>query len=68
MFLHHPKASIFDAAFGPAIGSCDPDRAFLRLRSGAPKNIYIYDSIYISIPYTGDPPLLRNPTRLIFDV
>ena len=37
MLLHHPKASIFDAAFGPAIGSCDPDRAFLRLRSGAPK-------------------------------
>ena len=41
MLLHHPKASIFDAAFGPAIGSCDPDRAFLRLRSGAPKVFFV---------------------------
>ena len=42
-----PKHQPLTLRWDPAIGSCDPDRAFLRLRSGAPKIIYIY--IYIRI-------------------
>ena len=37
MFIITPKHQPFQLRSGPAIVSCDPDRAFLRLRLGAPK-------------------------------
>ena len=37
---------ILTLRWGPAIGSCDSDGAFLRLRAGAP-NMYMYIYIYI---------------------